>query len=127
VEGREQVTRIGTIRVNGQPEELDGSDGRRQPSMGGTSRVSREAQARFCERLGVKFPGPTRLVSRTRREARCCAKDEGRSFGAALWEEASNCRKLLRSKAAVVNVSVKRRGLDHVMCGIERRMQMNLR
>ena len=25
--------------------------------MGGTSRVSREAQARFCERLGVKFPG----------------------------------------------------------------------
>jgi len=28
--------------------------------MGGTSRVSREAQARFCERLGVKFPGATR-------------------------------------------------------------------
>src|SRR5205814_7670662 len=27
----------------------------------------------------------------------------------------------------VVNVSVKRRGLNHVMCGIERRMQMNLR
>jgi hypothetical protein len=67
------------------------------------------------------------IVSRTRREARCCTKDEGRSFGAALWEEASNCRKLLRSKAVVVNVSVKRRGFDHVMCGIERRMQMNLR
>ncbi len=67
------------------------------------------------------------IVSRTRRKARCCAKDEGRSFGAALWEEASNCRKLLRSKAAVVNVSVKRRGIDHVMYGIERRMQMNLR
>ena len=66
------------------------------------------------------------LVSRTRREARCCAKDEGSSFGAALWEEASNCRKPLRSKAAVVNVPVKRRGFDHVMCGIERRMQMNL-
>ncbi len=66
------------------------------------------------------------IVSRTRREARCCTKDEGGSFGAALWEEASNCRKLLRSKAAVVNVSVKRRGIDHVMCGIERRMQMNL-
>jgi len=28
--------------------------------MGGTSRVSREAQARICERLGVKFPGSTR-------------------------------------------------------------------
>ena len=60
VEGREQVTRIRIVRVNGQPEELDGSDGRRQPSMGGTSRVSREAQARFCERLGVQFPGATR-------------------------------------------------------------------
>ena len=47
------------------------------------------------------------IVSRTRREARCCAKDEGRSFGAALWEEASNRRKLLRPKAAVVSVMVK--------------------
>jgi hypothetical protein len=59
-------------------------------------------------------------------KASCCTKDEGRSFGAALWEEASNCRKLLRPKAAVVNVPVKRRGFDHVMCGLERRMQMNL-
>jgi hypothetical protein len=58
VEGREQVTRIRIVRVNGQPEELDGSDGRRQPSMGGTSRVSREAQARICERLG----GAVKLV-----------------------------------------------------------------
>ena len=40
VEGREQVTCIRIVRVNGQPEELDGLDGRRQPSMGGTSRVS---------------------------------------------------------------------------------------
>ena len=58
-----------------------------------------------------------RVVSRTRRKVRCCTKDEGWSFGAALWEEASNCRKLLRSKAAVVNVPVKRRGFDHVMYG----------
>ena len=28
--------------------------------MGGTSRISREAYVRFCERLGVKSPGPTR-------------------------------------------------------------------
>ena len=35
-------------------------NGRRQPSRGGTSRISREAYVRFCERLGVKFPGPTR-------------------------------------------------------------------
>src|SRR6516162_5566961 len=30
--------------------------------VGGTSRVSRETHARICERLGVKFPGPTRHV-----------------------------------------------------------------
>ena len=34
--------------------------GRRQPSRGGTSRMMREYQVRICERLGVKFPGPTR-------------------------------------------------------------------
>ena len=36
--------------------------GRRQPSCGGTSRMMREYQVRFCERLGVKFPGPTRQI-----------------------------------------------------------------
>ena len=35
-------------------------NGRRQPSGGGTSRMTRECQVRFCERLGVQFPGPTR-------------------------------------------------------------------
>ena len=55
-------------------------------------------------------------------KASCCTKDEGRSLGAALWEEASNSRKLLRSKAAVVNVMVKRRDFDHVMYGLERRL-----
>ena len=34
--------------------------GRRQPSRGGTSRMMREYQVRICERLGVRFPGPTR-------------------------------------------------------------------
>jgi len=34
--------------------------------MGGTSRVTGDCQARFCERLGVKLPGATRLVSRRR-------------------------------------------------------------
>ena len=38
-------------------------NGRRQPSRGGTSRMTRECQVRFCERLGVKFPGPTRPIS----------------------------------------------------------------
>src|ERR1700730_7627531 len=40
-----------------------GCGGRRQPSVGGTSRISREAYVRFCERLGVKFPGPTRRIT----------------------------------------------------------------
>ena len=64
-------------------------------------------------------------MSRTHCEMRCCTKDEGRSLGAALWEEASNYRKLLRSKAAVVNVSAKRRDSDYVKCGLERRAQAN--
>src|SRR5262249_35915982 len=34
--------------------------GRRQPSRDGTSRMNREVHVRICERLGVKFPGPTR-------------------------------------------------------------------
>jgi hypothetical protein len=37
--------------------------GGRQLSRDGTSRVSREAHARICEGLGVKFPGPTRHSS----------------------------------------------------------------
>ena len=41
-------------------------------------------------------------------------------------EEASNRHELLRSKAAVVNVMVKRRGSDHVRYGRERRAQANL-
>jgi hypothetical protein len=40
-------------------------NGRRQPSRGGTSRMMREYQVRFCERLGVKFPGPTRHQGRS--------------------------------------------------------------
>src|SRR5450759_4366959 len=35
-------------------------NGRRQPSRDGTSRMMREYQVRICERLGVRFPGPTR-------------------------------------------------------------------
>jgi len=34
--------------------------GGRQLSMDGTSRVTGDSHARFCERLGGKFPGPTR-------------------------------------------------------------------
>src|SRR3954469_13641837 len=38
-----------------------------------------------------------------------------------------DCHELLRSKAAVVNVMVKRRGCDRVMYGSGRRAQANLR
>jgi hypothetical protein len=41
-------------------------NGRRQPSRDGTSRMTRECQVRFCEGLGVKFPGPTRQTRRFR-------------------------------------------------------------
>jgi hypothetical protein len=34
--------------------------GRRQPSLGGTSRMNREVHVRICERLGVQIPGSTR-------------------------------------------------------------------
>ena len=50
--------------------------------MGGTSRVSREAHARFCERLGVKFPGPTRRLwwrpTRSRNSRPELIADDGR-------------------------------------------------
>ena len=46
-------------RVNGKPEEPAGLDGRRQSSVGDTSRMNREVHVRISERLGVKFPGPT--------------------------------------------------------------------
>ena len=39
-------------------------NGRQQPSCGGASRMTRECQVRICERLGVKFPEPTRQIRR---------------------------------------------------------------
>ena len=39
-------------------------NGRRQPSCDDTSRMNREVHVRICERLGVKFPGPTRQTAK---------------------------------------------------------------
>ena len=68
--------------------------------------MSGDVHVRFCER-----------VCQEDAKAFCCTEDEGGPFEAALWGEASNCRKLLRAKAAVVNVPVKRRGILIASCG----------
>src|SRR5262245_47520919 len=60
MERRGQAIRVMINLVNWQQEEPTDCGGERQLSMDGTSRVSREAQARICERLGVRFPGATR-------------------------------------------------------------------
>ena len=74
-EGRGWVTRVGIDLVNWQQEEPADFDGGRQPSMGGTSRMSREAQVRICERLGVKLLGSTRHSKQVR--SRRCQTEKG--------------------------------------------------
>ena len=62
------------------------------------------------EGLGVKFPGPTRLVSRVtpvHTAVRNCTRDEGRPFEVGNQVLISSHRKLLSSKAMVVNVAEK--------------------
>jgi hypothetical protein len=63
VERRGQAIRVMVNLANWQQEEPTGCGGGRQLSMDGTSRVTGDSHARFCERLGVKFPGPTRRWS----------------------------------------------------------------
>src|SRR5262249_6386614 len=41
-------------------DEMKEAGGGRQPSCDDTSRMNREVHVRICERLGAKFPGPTR-------------------------------------------------------------------
>jgi hypothetical protein len=72
--------------------------------------MTRECQVRICERLGVKFPGPTRLVSRAspvHTAVRNCTRDEGGPFEVGNHGLISSRCKLLRSKAVVVSVAVK--------------------
>jgi hypothetical protein len=74
VERRGQVIRVPIALVNWQQEELTDRGEGRQLFMDDTSRVSREAQARFREGLGVQFPGATRP----------CA-EPGRDESSATW------------------------------------------
>ena len=59
-EQRGQAIRVSTAMVNWQQEEPNGCGGGRRLSVDGTSRVIGDNHARFYERLGVQFPGPTR-------------------------------------------------------------------
>jgi len=59
-----------------------------------------------------------------RKEVRNCVRDGGRSSGAGRQGQASNHRKLRRSKAGVVSVAEKA-GLDPVRYGSERRARAN--
>ncbi len=60
MERRGQVTRVltnyGQLETGG----TEWLERKVKPSLSGTSRVTGDSQARFCEGLGVKFPGPTR-------------------------------------------------------------------
>ena len=65
-----QAIRVMVDLANWKQEEPTGYGGGRQLSMDGTSRVTGDSHARFCERLGVKIPGATRRRSRDDRPYR---------------------------------------------------------
>src|SRR5439155_1101119 len=64
---------------------------------------------------GICHSGSMSGLCQEDEKSSCCTKDEGGPFGVALSGEASNCHKLLQPKAAVVNVTVRRRDEDHVL------------
>src|SRR6266513_3464010 len=72
--------------------------GRRQPSLGGTSRMNREVHVRFCEGPGVRFPGPTR--------PHICAKKRSNGRLTVLRQ---TVRKRLQTKLNEVKAELQRR------------------
>ena len=62
VERSGQTIRVDTFQGQLVTGGARGLDEGRQLFIDGTSRMNREVQVRFCEGLGVKFPGPTRHV-----------------------------------------------------------------
>ena len=99
VERRGWVTH-GVCWVNGRPEELSCLAGRRQPSLSGTSRMRRESHVRICERLGVKFPGPTRRVTRISGEE--LAKGLAEIDGAPWAEWSGNGKPISKNKLSTL-------------------------
>ena len=81
VERRGQAIRVMVTLANWQQEEPTGCGGGRQLSMDGTSRVTGDSHERFCERLGVKFPGATRRLAKG--DAACQAYFIAELFGLA--------------------------------------------
>jgi hypothetical protein len=72
-------------------------DRRRQPSLGGTSRMNREIHVRICERLGVKFPGPTRR----REQSRSLLRSHNLRIGSSLRESVA-IRKQWRDRGSTI-------------------------
>src|SRR6516165_5053384 len=62
VERSGQTIRVDTFQGQLVTGGARGFDEGRQLFIDGTSRMNREVQVRICEGLGVKFPGPTRLI-----------------------------------------------------------------
>ena len=60
LERRGQAIRVTVDMANWQQEEPTDCGGGRRLSLDGTSRLTGDCHARFCERLGVKFPVKTR-------------------------------------------------------------------
>jgi hypothetical protein len=66
--------------------------------LGGTSRMSREAHVRSCERLWVKLSGPTRPLCAWW----CNLKSTGLEIGTSLWETVCMTNAQIRAGQVVV-------------------------
>ena len=97
MERRGQVTRVltnyGQLETGG----TEWLERKVKPSRSDTSRVTGDSQARFCEGLGVKFPGPTRPgVEPTGLGTHCVYTGFTKNSAVWLnnWSHATNCFKV---------------------------------
>src|SRR3954467_102245 len=96
VERRGRVTDVGSEPTGNRRSPI--LDGRRQPSFGGTSRMTRECQVRICERLAVKLPGPTRQRCSKRRDRSGVIRRGERKRTA---DEVSKCHRRYQNRGGV--------------------------